>query len=235
MCPSAPRARLQIDERADCIDERDQRVLVVGEGKQAIEYAVTGGVQLLTPLLSQGKCTLIIVKRNLRILVSDADAAELRAWCGSLASGRPPPPKASVPAPSPLPKRTLSRASPSSANRLTPRVEKKKARDLDIASPDWSDAGGPSLSPGAADALTDEQAEVLRAALSGTSLFFTGGAGTGKSFLLREIIKRLPAATTSSRRRRRASPRATSAASRCTTLPGSAAASGRSPSSRRRR
>ena len=181
---------------AYCIDERDQRVLVVGEGKQAIEYAVTGGVQLLTPLLSQGKCTLIIVKRNLRILVSDADAAELRAWCGSLASGRPPPPKASVPAPSPLPKRTLSRASPSSANRLTPRVEKKKARDLDIASPDWSDAGGPSLSPGAADALTDEQAEVLRAALSGTSLFFTGGAGTGKSFLLREIIKRLPAATT---------------------------------------
>ena len=37
---------------------------------------------------------------------------------------------------------------------------------------------------------------MLRAALSGTSLFFTGGAGTGKSFLLREIIKRLPAATT---------------------------------------
>ena len=63
-------------------------MLVVGEGKQAIEYAVTGGVQLLTPLLSQGKCTLIIVKRNLRILVSDADAAELRAWCGSLAAGR---------------------------------------------------------------------------------------------------------------------------------------------------
>ena len=87
-----PRSGKLVSERtfrstsvAYCIDERDQRVLVVGEGKQAIEYAVTGGVQLLTPLLSQGKCTLIIVKRNLRILVSDADAAELRAWCGSLA------------------------------------------------------------------------------------------------------------------------------------------------------
>jgi hypothetical protein len=34
--------------------------------------------------------------------------------------------------------------------------------------------------------------EVLRAVASGQSVFFTGCAGTGKSHLLREIIKRLP-------------------------------------------
>jgi ATP-dependent DNA helicase PIF1 len=39
--------------------------------------------------------------------------------------------------------------------------------------------------------LTDEQMEVLNAALHGKSLFFTGAAGTGKSLLLRMMIERL--------------------------------------------
>ena len=36
--------------------------------------------------------------------------------------------------------------------------------------------------------LTKEQNNVLQAVLQGQSLFFTGSAGTGKSFLLRRII-----------------------------------------------
>ena len=39
--------------------------------------------------------------------------------------------------------------------------------------------------------LSAEQRHVLEAALEGRSLFFTGRAGTGKSFLLREIIAQL--------------------------------------------
>ncbi|XP_068084452.1 ATP-dependent DNA helicase PIF1 isoform X2 [Anabrus simplex] len=40
--------------------------------------------------------------------------------------------------------------------------------------------------------LTAEQKEILQAALSGKSIFFTGSAGTGKSYLLRRIIGALP-------------------------------------------
>ncbi|XP_036332463.1 ATP-dependent DNA helicase PIF1 [Rhagoletis pomonella] len=40
--------------------------------------------------------------------------------------------------------------------------------------------------------LCEEQLEVLRACTSGKSIFFTGSAGTGKSFLLRKIISALP-------------------------------------------
>ena len=39
--------------------------------------------------------------------------------------------------------------------------------------------------------LTEEQEGVLAAALHGTSIFFTGGAGTGKSSLLLRIIEQL--------------------------------------------
>lgn len=40
--------------------------------------------------------------------------------------------------------------------------------------------------------LCEEQLEVLRVCTSGKSVFFTGSAGTGKSFLLRKIISALP-------------------------------------------
>lgn len=44
--------------------------------------------------------------------------------------------------------------------------------------------------------LTDEQYSVLKAVMHGESLFFTGSAGTGKSYLLKFIINRLPPDTT---------------------------------------
>ncbi|EDW03995.1 ATP-dependent DNA helicase PIF1 [Drosophila grimshawi] len=40
--------------------------------------------------------------------------------------------------------------------------------------------------------LSQEQLEVLRACTAGKNVFFTGSAGTGKSFLLRKIISALP-------------------------------------------
>lgn len=40
--------------------------------------------------------------------------------------------------------------------------------------------------------LNDEQNQVLKACLDGKNIFFTGSAGTGKSFLLRKIISVLP-------------------------------------------
>lgn len=40
--------------------------------------------------------------------------------------------------------------------------------------------------------LNDEQNEVLRACINGKNVFFTGSAGTGKSFLLKKIVSVLP-------------------------------------------
>jgi len=39
--------------------------------------------------------------------------------------------------------------------------------------------------------LTDDQAFTLKAALSGHNVFITGQAGTGKSFLVKEIFQQL--------------------------------------------
>jgi len=44
--------------------------------------------------------------------------------------------------------------------------------------------------------LTSEQREVMRAIATGTSVFFTGAAGCGKSVLLRRIVGALPPGTT---------------------------------------
>ncbi|XP_076765651.1 pif1 DNA helicase [Xylocopa sonorina] len=40
--------------------------------------------------------------------------------------------------------------------------------------------------------MTEEQSRILEAVLSGKNIFFTGSAGTGKSYLLRRIIAALP-------------------------------------------
>eukprot|EP00899_Mesostigma_viride_P026853 jgi/Mesvir1/7352/Mv25801-RA.1 len=45
--------------------------------------------------------------------------------------------------------------------------------------------------------LSEQQARVLGMVRAGGNVFFTGSAGTGKSFLLQQIIAMLPAATTS--------------------------------------
>ncbi|UYV67302.1 PIF1 [Cordylochernes scorpioides] len=48
------------------------------------------------------------------------------------------------------------------------------------------------MAPRAPFKLTEEQRQVLSAVLSGKNVFFTGSAGTGKSFLLRQVIAALP-------------------------------------------
>ncbi|XP_064848416.1 ATP-dependent DNA helicase PIF1 isoform X1 [Oncorhynchus masou masou] len=54
----------------------------------------------------------------------------------------------------------------------------------------------PTLSLPAARKLNKEQAAVLSAVLSGKNVFFTGSAGTGKSFLLKRIVGSLPPKST---------------------------------------
>lgn len=49
-----------------------------------------------------------------------------------------------------------------------------------------------TASPTANEPLNEEQKEILDACLGGRNIFFTGSAGTGKSYLLKKIIGALP-------------------------------------------
>ncbi|XP_055386721.1 ATP-dependent DNA helicase PIF1 [Condylostylus longicornis] len=90
-----------------------------------------------------------------------------------------------------LPKSSLTTPSP-------PLTKKRKFEELksskDIASKGPIAKKLYQTSPLAEEnlALVDEQKQVLQMCISGKSVFFTGSAGTGKSFLLRKIISSLP-------------------------------------------
>ena len=187
---------------AFCLDDDDRKVLVVGaDAKTAQEFAVAGGVRVHTKFVSAGKATLTIVRRNIQIMLSEADPSDLTRWCTSLTSGAPPPKKDSLPlggAPTIFslpPKRHLGPSSPAGANiaRQTgaagsPPNVAKMSRPPDASPPSRPQ----QLSPNALSTLTSEQQEVLRqVVLEGRSVFFTGGAGVGKSFLLKQLVGRL--------------------------------------------
>jgi hypothetical protein len=191
------------------IDESNKKCLVVGTvEKLQQDFYVDGGVRIHAKFATQGKATLTMVRRNIQIMLSDADPESLIGWCRSLMSGQPPPPKADQPKaelpPAPM-KRPMAPSTSASANSPTPMSRsvagpsaaatapsRKMERPPSASSPSAS-----SLSPATARMLTSEQQEVLREViLGGKSVFFTGGAGTGKSFLLKQIVARLDPRTT---------------------------------------
>lgn len=81
----------------------------------------------------------------------------------------------------------------------SPMAKKRKLEDADdvkrpVAKKLYADgvkARG-TLSARMEQVLNDEQTQVYQACLAGKSVFFTGSAGTGKSFLLKKIISSLP-------------------------------------------
>lgn len=92
------------------------------------------------------------------------------------------------------------------AGRPLPRKLRRKARTapsptLLLASPTAAASrprpqSAPTPPASAAVELSARQKSVIRAVLAGKSVFFTGPAGSGKSLLLRQLIRRLPPATT---------------------------------------
>ncbi len=95
--------------------------------------------------------------------------------------------------------RPVSRSKQTSADQVssTPSPLSKKAR---VAAPALSAAAcspsSPSSSASASPTLNEEQQRALAFAAAGHSLFVTGGAGTGKSFLLKRLVEVLPAQST---------------------------------------
>jgi ATP-dependent DNA helicase PIF1 len=84
----------------------------------------------------------------------------------------------------------ITTISPQSDHEKTgcPKVSKRVAEDEEVLSP--------SKRRKLEQELSEEQAAVLDKALNGDSVFFTGSAGTGKSYLLKKILAGLPTAGT---------------------------------------
>lgn len=199
-----------------CLDDANRVLLCVGKvEKEQIDIPVaSGGVHLIATFTAQGKATLTIARQRKVLLISNADPNELVAWIRALKGGAPSSkamlsrnPSAGASGSAGSPARPLSKRTPSSANVPSspsfgsPTGAEKKLQNLSRSPA--APVGPPVvLSPSAMQKLSEEQQEVLKEALRGTSLFFTGGAGTGKSFLLREILRRLPSDTTFATARR---------------------------------
>ena len=167
------------------LTDDDKRLIALGrDAKAQAEFLIEGSVQMHTRLAREGKATLILARRNLSLMLRTADAAALMRWLSCLSSG-------GAPAPGPI-KRSLVPSSASKAN-IADRPDEYKRRPSDcFLEPSHSPLPPHSaptpplqLSPASDQRLTHEQKLVLKQVLGGRSLFFTGGAGVGKSFLLK--------------------------------------------------
>ncbi|KAL1528927.1 hypothetical protein AB1Y20_010249 [Prymnesium parvum] len=204
---------------AYCIDESDRRVLRVGRDRNAQEFPVLGGVQLMTQFVRNGKATLILLKRSINLLLSDADPTALQQFCSALKTGGQPRQQVELVVEG-VPKRSidslptgsstshdvvravgvhssmpLASLPPSQMNSPSSRAPGKKARDQGRPSPTWRTPPRANRNL-RSEEFTQEQKAVMRAACDGHSIFFTGGAGVGKTFLLREIVEHLPSSST---------------------------------------
>ena len=150
--------------------------------------------------INQGKATIRLVQQRTQILLSGAEPEELSAFMKfflcklearkqDAASGqsREITPKCSSIYDTPG---DITAISPlSSASRANcPRTSKRKIVD----EPEMS----PTKRARLVEQLSEEQNGVFNKILGGNSIFFTGSAGTGKSYLLKKILKALPAAGT---------------------------------------
>ncbi|XP_017363612.1 ATP-dependent DNA helicase PIF1 isoform X1 [Cebus imitator] len=71
-------------------------------------------------------------------------------------------------------------------------VEPQAGAEPSTEAPRWPQPVKRLSLPSTKPQLSEEQAAVLRAVLKGQSIFFTGSAGTGKSYLLKRILGLLP-------------------------------------------
>ncbi len=176
--------------------------------------------------LNEGKATINLSNQKMKIMVSNCPPEQLRVFLTSLtvkvnarglAQGKKLSIGGSEPSQfediSPLTTRDLEQARknrpanhPGKENTLTPRRRggkmdnsmKRKLCEIQGNTADSEDppAKKPLLLSDTRNRLCKEQLDIIDMVHSGHSVFFTGSAGTGKTYLLQRIIKTLPPETT---------------------------------------
>ena len=141
--------------------------------------------------VSKGKISLRFQKENVSVII-DASPEEAQSIVDDVqeVKGRPVP--AAVGA-------SLVKRPHQSYSELTIKTTPVKKKTNTFASPHrLTTAFSPSVQrlPQAKSPLSEDQRKIVDCVLSGVSVFFTGGAGTGKSFLLQKLVKILNPRTT---------------------------------------
>ncbi|XP_044076240.1 ATP-dependent DNA helicase PIF1 [Siniperca chuatsi] len=205
-------------------NEFQEIILRVHDGKVPQSYRLKE-FKLFTKFARDGKCTVKLLPENIQVLMSNCPPDQLnlflktlsikhQAWQSSKPLSDRERIKAGLPrsfeAISPLQQKDVQKV-----NELRSKVSTKGLADStnkttaagtgqQVKRP-WNDCNfspvkaNPSKKPILAlpsRKLNKEQAAVLSAVLSGRNVFFTGSAGTGKSFLLKRIMGSLPPKST---------------------------------------
>uniref|UniRef100_A0A3P8T7X0 ATP-dependent DNA helicase PIF1 n=1 Tax=Amphiprion percula TaxID=161767 RepID=A0A3P8T7X0_AMPPE len=205
-------------------NEFQEILLRVHDGKIPQNYHLKE-FKLFTKFVRDGKCTVKLLPENIQLLLSNCPPDQLRlflktlsikhqAWQSSkpltgrekLRAGLP----RSFEAISPLQQKDIQKVnelrSKVPPKGLTDRTNKttvagtgqqvKRSRSDCNFSPVKANPSKKPILSLPSRKLKKEQAAVLSAVLSGKNVFFTGSAGTGKSFLLKRIIGSLPPKST---------------------------------------
>ncbi|XP_065602508.1 ATP-dependent DNA helicase PIF1 [Cyrtonyx montezumae] len=170
-------------------DELRQPVLrVAGGGGEVLSFALGGdAVRLFTRFAGEGRAAVRVGPGGAQVLLSDCPPDALRRFLRLLRLKLAAGPRAVPRRP-----RLLGRPQPAFSV-ISPLQERDLQRD-----PRGDRGGGerpaevPRVERRPSARLSVEQQAVLGAVRSGKSIFFTGCAGTGKSFLLKKIVGSLP-------------------------------------------
>nr|CAD7452579.1 unnamed protein product [Timema tahoe] len=167
------------------------------------------GISVHKKFMTEGKASLNFQEENMVVLISNAPPSQLllflRALFIKLSSGKNESKvglrerllskkSQALQEISPVTLQEINKAKAKSGiqtgSEITPPSDKK--RPLADKSVKRKSGKKLCLTPVAQTVLNPEQNNVLQAALKGQNIFFTGSAGTGKSYLLRRIIAALP-------------------------------------------
>ncbi|XP_059200796.1 ATP-dependent DNA helicase PIF1 [Centropristis striata] len=205
-------------------NEFQEIILRVHDGKVPQNYHLKE-FKLFTKFAREGKCTIKLLPENIQVLISNCPPDRLNLFLKTLSikhqaqvsskpmSGREKL-KACLPrsfeAISPLQQKDIQKVnelrSKEAPKGLTDRTNKttvagtgqqvKRSRSDTNFSPVKANPSKKPILSLPSRKLNKEQAAVLSAVLSGKNVFFTGSAGTGKSFLLKRIMGSLPPKST---------------------------------------
>ncbi|XP_051554743.1 ATP-dependent DNA helicase PIF1-like [Myxocyprinus asiaticus] len=182
-------------------------LLRVHDGKAPQSFMLRD-FQLFTRFAKDGKCTVKFTQENTQVLISDCPPDRLKMFLKTLSikhqasqSSKPMSDRAKLRAGlarsfetiSPLQLKDVQKANELRSKVNAPVQLKGPAeRSVKALHPNKK----PALVLPLALKLSKEQTAVLNAVLSGKNVFFTGSAGTGKSFLLKRIVGSLPPKST---------------------------------------
>ncbi|XP_056912691.1 ATP-dependent DNA helicase PIF1 [Takifugu flavidus] len=205
-------------------NESQEIILRVHDGKVPQSYRLQE-FKLFTKFAKDGKCTVKLVPENIQVLLSNCPPDQLSLFLTTLSikhqawrAGKPLTKreklKASLPrsfmAISPLQQKDIQKANElrgqaaplglrdrTNTTAVAGRSQQVKRSRSDASfSPVKANPNKRPILSLPSRKLSQEQAAVLSAVLTGRNVFFTGSAGTGKSFLLKRIMGSLPPKST---------------------------------------